>query len=571
MRYRPHCEPLEPRNLNSVVTVGPGPGYDFPDLYLVPVNTNTDITEVDVYPLPNGGAYHDKVDIGRDNLTLKGMPGVGGVLPKIDAGGGREQTDASYYFGRGCYECDLTAYAAVTVMAPDGAPVGWVPSNVTIENLDISGAKGGVSYTDWMGQSWAYADGANAIGVWGGAGVTIQNVTLHDNDQGLFVKSSDGFYSYHVTGLSVSDSYFFANGSDEHHWNMYTESMTPVFTHNYFDVPLDTAGGNVKTRDDQPTYTANYFKGGQMLFDANEAEDAPTWLGQAPGFGKVYVDGNTFVNPYGCAHLWWFGWDNSPEAQQTELYAWNNTIIDQNFWWDDQMGHEDGKYYTELLKETNGVTAYLFDNIVRLEVAANPYGSTDPGTFYLTTYTNSNDYPLTHLGVNLVPNGTIIDDYYNLSDGDANLVYGDPLFVNDAAGDYRLTAGSPAIGAVAGLWDGMFHPLPYNGLTAPTSEYDYPTDTWVSRPRATSLGASEYQGTAPGACLVPRLTPISVDLALVGMTSQGSENCDVPAEPVAVAVMDWPTSAWSRTMRKRATPSLSVLTVADPVMDPLAA
>jgi hypothetical protein len=471
--FRPRLEHLEVRDLLATV-YQVGPGKTYADLWQVPWGKLPPQSKVEVYWQDK--AYHSKIDISMSNIAIVGIPGPNNQRPVIDANGAQEDPDASYF-------TDQIANEGLFTVAP-----AWsgVVSNVLIQGLELENANQDSSYYDAGGNLQWYQDSGAAVAMYMAENVRIEDCSIHDNGNGIFGKSY-GYAGGDLMNIAVTGNDIYRNGVVnsflEH--NSYIEGWyTRYIGNHYGPLKQGAQGDNLKDRSLAPTIAYNYFTGGAHLLDLVDPDDGSGDMVDQPDYGTEWVYGNVLVNPEGsnCSSMVHFGFDEVFEDSQHTLFFYNNTIVNYN----DQQTE---RYYTYLLKLDGSPTAYVFDNVLD---SVDPKGGFS-GNFYVSTqeYGSATVY----LGVNVTPPWTQPGDDNMV--GWVNLILADPSLVDALHGDFRLSGGSPGVGAAMGLYNGQgFVSLQDAGLPSVSWQYDFVHNRWVPRDAVTNLGVWESDSSA---------------------------------------------------------------------------
>jgi hypothetical protein len=487
-------EQLEGRAL--LTTYGVGPGQSYADLGSVPW---TSLGPGDVVAIHwRAEPYREKIMISASGtasapIEIVGIPGPNGQQPVID---GQNATTSSQFH----YPAPSLPGSTLALIArsPD-QPYDYKPRYITIQGLEFRNAYMDNTYTDSDGTVHNY--NAFAAAVWIGAAdhVTISHCTLDSSGLGLFALSN-GDEAHTTRDLLVEGNSIYGNGVPgnylEH--NVYTEALGVTFAYNNFG-PLrpGSTGNDVKDRSAGAVFAYNTFApGGHMLDLVDPEDDAPILMAD-PRFATTYVYGNVFNNTgEGAAssliHLGGDSGDYSIYRPHLEFY--NNTVINVG----DQMG-DDGRWRTIVFQmDSNDQSASVFNNIFFNTPAT---AGSAPSLLEFLDFSGTIDFGTNWVSPDWLPshdNG--VDEFDGTLNGTENLIvdpYNDPRFVDPAAGDFHLAAGSSAIGM---------------GIAVPAtdpavdSEYVAPQS---GAPRATTadLGAFPFEASPPAVLQVTATTP----------------------------------------------------------------
>lgn len=211
-----------------------------------------------------------------------------------------------------------------------------LPSYITIQNLTLTGAKTGNTYTNTAGASasWSGSAGIYAVAF---SHVTIQNCLIYGNDSGVFFNSQDApRTSSYVT---LRGNIIYGNGmagSDRAH-NIYGQGYRTLYEGNWLGQEAPGAGGStLKDRSSGTVIRYNYIVATARAIDLVDSEADPTVIND-PLYNYAWVYGNIIVDDFslpdgGSADPIHWGGDsgNSGNYRVGTLYAYFNTILVSN-------------------------------------------------------------------------------------------------------------------------------------------------------------------------------------------------------------------------------------------------
>jgi hypothetical protein len=427
-------------------------------------------------------------------ITVNGVPDPAtGALPVIDA---RDAVLATQFVN---HYAPLHGSGAIVVGARPGYAPGYKPGYITIRNLDVRNCYSANMFTDADGTRKSYGKVGAGIYLERCDHVTIANCLIHDNGEGIFGAGQSDFDRV-MTDITIDSNHIWGNGnigSDREH-NTYLEAVDTVYQFNrYGPLRAGALGAGLKDRSVGTVIRFNWIEGGQHQLQIPEAQNQADLAMTLPRYHRTVVEGNTLVAPPGNgASPIWFGGDQglTPWYRKGVLYAVHNTIVarsDQSQVWK-----------LMALEAASGGEAIDARNNIIAAIPATA-GGTRPD-FGLVGRDNRVSF-----GRNWVTPGwrmTTFGDYTftGQANGTSNLIGGQdhtPGFVDVAAGDYRLTAGSACIDAADRL-PGSLADFPVS------SQFQHPLGG-VGRPvqgLAPDLGSFEV-GVAGGPVPAPAPPP----------------------------------------------------------------
>ena len=253
-------------------------------------------------------------------IIIRGVPGPNGELPKISGENATTRTNLSYWGeNRG-----------VIKIGGANKPADTMPQFITIENLDIAGARTPETFIGANGAVQTYQSVAASIWIEKGANIVIRNCSLHDSSIGFFVSSSDALASQNIL---MEGCYVYGNGNTNSVYahNIYTEALGITFQFNHFGPQRPGClGNNLKDRSAGLIVRYNWIEGGSRELDLVDAEDS-SMLRADPTYRSTYVYGNILIEPDadGSSQIVHYGGDSGITAnyRKGKLFFYNNTVV----------------------------------------------------------------------------------------------------------------------------------------------------------------------------------------------------------------------------------------------------
>ncbi len=309
-------------------------------------------------------------------------------------------------------------------------------AHITIENLEIRGARPPYTFFDDAGAVQGYSTNAAAVHIEKGDHITIRNCVLSDSGNGLFVT----LLSSHIL---VEGNSIYGNGIEgsiyEH--NSYTEAGGITFQYNRYG-PLRSGclGNNLKDRSAGTLIRYNWIEAGNRALDLVESDSAE--LIADPAYRATHVYGNVLLKEDTASNgqVAHYGGDSGDLSKYRKgtLWFFNNTVISTR-------GTADAAKKTTLLRlSSNEESAKIFNNLVYLTASG-------------TTLAILDGSGVAELFFNLLPAGwkSCHGTLSGTLDAHDNVISGAPGFVDFANADYTLTTTSPARDAGTPLPPGL--------------------------------------------------------------------------------------------------------------------
>lgn len=409
----------DPADFDTVIEVGPGLDAETPSVVpweLLPAGTLVRIHH-------RAEPYRDKWVVNTTGTANKPVVVLGvpenGVLPVISGDGARTRSALQYW------NEDRGIVKVGGADAP-GGPAAYV----TIECLDITSARPGLSFDDADGTSTEYSENAACLYLEDGSYVTFRNNAVHGCGNGIF--ASSGSSEVVVTGNYVYDN---GNVGSQYEHNSYTEARGITFEFNHYGPLCDGCdGNNLKDRSAGTVIRYNWLEGGSRELDLVESDHQE--LVDDARYHQTFVYGNVLVEPddMGNSQILHYGGDGDDQSmfRKGTLYFYANTVVST------RAGNTT---IFRLSSEDESVDAR--NNVVSVTADGNALAvSAGMGAIVLED--------------NWLPTGWVDshDDLTGSIDDQGNVTGASPGFTDGAAQDFSLAQGSACIGAAGPLASG---------------------------------------------------------------------------------------------------------------------
>jgi hypothetical protein len=352
-------------------------------------------------------------------ITIRGVPGSNGELPVIDGSGATTRSSLNFW----------NEVRGIVKIGGANNPSDTMPRHITLENLDVRGARPPYNFTAADGRSLTYAENAAPIYVEKGENITIRNCAIHDGGNGLFVSSSD---SQPSRDILIEGNYIYDNGiaNSIYQHNNYTAALGIIFQYNRFG-PLRSgcSGNNLKDRSAGLVVRYNWIEGGNRQLDLVDGEDS-VLIRTDPRYREAHVYGNILIEPdaAGNRQIAHYGGDSgtTDAYRKGTLYFHNNTIISTR------------TDRTTLLRlSTNSEHCDFRNNIAYVSAAGSTLALLDSAGILDLSHNWFKPGRANSFGT---VTGVINDDGTSVTGTS-------PGFAEEASQDYRLTSGSACINA----------------------------------------------------------------------------------------------------------------------------
>ena len=387
------------------------------------------------------------------------------------------------------------------------ANASYGPAYVVLNNLEITGAAAGATYTADDGTQQRYGDGVAGIRILNGNHIRIQNCYIHNiAGSGIFGKPN-GSYPGTMADIQLMYNHMSQNGAAGNYLfhNSYIEADRALYIGNLYE-PLVTGapGSDLKDRSAGTVIEYNRFNGAVARFlDLVEPQDGWAIFGSRPYYGYDFVFGNIFYTASTDTNFSQAGTPIHYGGDSGFVSTYRNhtlSFYDNTFVYVANLTEswKRSLFQPELSTDTLDIRNNVFLLVPR---------TTGGGTPEIDWSGNNNGAPTGtfQFGINWVSPGWYMaftgwTPFAGTYFGTSNLISPadnhSPLS-NPTAGDFSLAAGSVAIGA-AGPLGALITSNPEGGNYTPTQQYKADQRT-VSRSSLADLGALGGS-SAPIAC-----------------------------------------------------------------------
>ena len=407
----------DPDDFATVYEVGPGQSLAHPND--VPWESLAPSTLVRIHP--GATAYATKFVIVAEGteagpIVVTGVPDAQGNLPVLTGDGATTRLELDYWNER----------RSVIKVGGSSSPSG-TPAWVYVERLVVRSAHPSYSFTDDAGSGDTYADNAAAIHLEDGHDLFVRGNELTDSGNGLFSGSATEDVTIacnSVHGNGIVGSFY------EH--NSYTETRGILFEGNrYGSLRPGADGNNLKDRSSGTVIRFNWIEDGNRQLDLVDS-GSETLRGDAD-YRETWVVGNVLVEPDGAGNsqIIHYGGDSGDLGayRAGTLHLVHNTVVST------RAGN------TTLVRLSSaGEQADIRNNI--LAASGNLAIVDADGDAELRTNWLQAGWVISHSG----STGTVQDL--------GTEVGTDPGFVNAAAQEFGLAAGSANVDAAGALGPG---------------------------------------------------------------------------------------------------------------------
>lgn len=440
--------------LTGTRTFNVGPGQTYAELDTVPWSTLVAGDVVNIYwrATPYVGKFAVCAQGEANNpVIINGVTDASGNRPQITGAGARTASGCMPGGSGNIFSPGDEAFGVVVIKRKPGTSSSTNPRWITVQNLEITGAASGQAFQNADGSAGTYGFSA---GIWvqPAADITLRNNKIYSNSNGIFTMAKVGGIGEQCQRISILYNHCHLNGTagngTEH--NAYIQGYNNTIEGNYFGWLVNgSSGSSCKTRGSQEIIRYNWIDAGARALDLVQPDGIFDGFVAFADFGIDYVYGNVIVNDsargggsYRTVHYGGdnegeldpaYGGGNSPVNYRKHLYFFNNTVFHAH------PTSQSRQYFLQL--SWQDTVADLWNNIIVFRGT----GSTIPTLLYWAGILNFR-------GSNLVVADKPIEDRapdtlttYAVVNRIGSVVTLDPQFSSEAAYDFSLAAGSPAL------------------------------------------------------------------------------------------------------------------------------
>lgn len=314
----------------------------------------------------------------------------------------------------------------------------FTPKYITIQNLKLTGAKAGKSYTNSAGAAANYDFFSAAIYAVRVHNLTVENCEITGNGLGVFTNTRGGTADDYSANVIIRRNRIYDNGNQgrytEH--NLYVQARHALYEGNFIGQAF--GGSSLKDRSSGTVIRYNKILASARALDLVETEEENFSNVEAdPLYPYAWVYGNIIINdnqlPAGYAvNLTHWGFDNNlAKSRAGTLFFYQNTLVNrvpQNVFW----------YVVPFQIGTDGHAP----STTKVEAASNIFWQQSNSEWRFL----SNAGTLQFIGANYVPTGwwsTTPGQTADVRTGGANLITGLNPKLDD---NFLPLADSPVLG-----------------------------------------------------------------------------------------------------------------------------
>jgi hypothetical protein len=315
-------------------TFNVGPNQTYQELTDVPWLTLTTGDVVNIYY--RSTPYRTYVALrGRGTLdqpiTINGVTDANCNRPLISGDGAVPATDAKtanfWPDGQG-------SGAFIIARGPSDSIDTYIPANIAIQNLAITGVIASTTFTSYAGAVVNHPMFSAGIYANRVENLLVQNCEIYTNGLGVFTNSIGDRPAAYSANVTLRANRIENNGydGDDHYHNIYVQARRALYEGNYLGQAR--GGSSLKDRSSAPIVRFNRILAGTRALDLVETEENLYYphVSTDPIYDYGWVYGNLIVNDHtltqpGATRMVHWGFDNSTDmGHKGTLYFFGNTV-----------------------------------------------------------------------------------------------------------------------------------------------------------------------------------------------------------------------------------------------------
>jgi hypothetical protein len=318
----------------SHATFNVGPGQTYTELNDVPWLSLQAGDVVNIYR--RNEPYRTKFGLRAQGtaaapVVINGVTSADCQRPEISGDQAVTATDAV----KGGFGKDIQPYGLIQIFRlPQDDLATFTPRHIVIQNLRLTGAKLGKTFTNQAGVSQAYGKFAAGIYAVRVHDLTVENCEITGNGLGVFTNTKGESVDGYSANVVIRRNRIYLNGNvgsfTEH--NLYVQARRALYEGNFIGQAY--GGSSLKDRSSGVVIRYNKILASARALDLVETEEDPYQnLQKDPLYPHAWVYGNIIVNdssaPAGYAvNMIHWGHDNTQErAHAGTLFFYHNTLI----------------------------------------------------------------------------------------------------------------------------------------------------------------------------------------------------------------------------------------------------
>ncbi len=219
----------------------------------------------------------------------------------------------------------------------------FTPDHITIQNLKLTGAKNGNTFTNQAGVATSYDNFSAAIYAVRVHNLTVENCEITGNGVGVFTNTKGDAPDGYSANVIIRRNLIYLNGNvgrqTEH--NLYVQARRALYEGNFIGQAY--GGSSLKDRSSGTVIRYNKILASARALDLVETEEETyTNLQQDPLYQHAWVYGNIIVNDYKApagyaVNLVHWSYDNTlSRSRSGTLFFYGNTLtsnVPQSTFW----------------------------------------------------------------------------------------------------------------------------------------------------------------------------------------------------------------------------------------------